>query len=147
MTPDEWDLWNAWARAQRLLTRELDRGLQRACGISKAEYSVLITLWRAPGHEMRVAELVETLGWEKSRIAHQLTRMENRDLVSPLRAGPGGRRVGIALTGHGRTVVEAASEVHGGNVRRLFFDSLTGEQAAVIRSWCEQTIDRIEPDR
>jgi hypothetical protein len=58
LEPEEWELWDAWMRAQRLLARELDRGLQRDCGISKAEFSVLVTLWQAPGREMRVGALV-----------------------------------------------------------------------------------------
>ncbi|MFC5118208.1 MarR family winged helix-turn-helix transcriptional regulator [Amycolatopsis halotolerans] len=132
-------------RAQRLLTRELDRGLQRDCGISKAEFSVLVTLWRTPGHEARVADLVEALGWEKSRLSHQLTRMESRDLVTPTRSGPSGRRTGISLTAHGRTVIQEALVVHGNNIRRHFLDELTPSQAAAIRSWAEQTIERIEP--
>ncbi len=145
MTPDDWELWNAWVHAQRLLTRELDRGLQRDCGISKAEFSVLVTLWRTPGHETRVADLVEALGWEKSRVSHQLTRMESRDLVAPTRSGPSGRRTGIALTAHGRSVIQEALVVHGSNIRRHFLDELTPAQANTIRSWAEETIARIEP--
>src|ERR1700761_1578793 len=82
LAPGEWELWDTWMRAQRLLVRELDRGLQRDCGISKAEFSVLMALRNAPGREMRVADLVESLDWEKSRVSHQLTRMENRGFVA-----------------------------------------------------------------
>ncbi|MET8854534.1 hypothetical protein ABZW17_46625, partial [Amycolatopsis sp. NPDC004625] len=46
LEPAEWEFWDTWMRAQRLLARELDRGLQRDCGISKAEFSVLMTLSR-----------------------------------------------------------------------------------------------------
>src|ERR1700761_8013598 len=99
---DEWALWDTWMRAQRLLVRELDRSLQRDCGISKAEFSVLRTLDGAAG-ELRVGELAESLGWEKSRVAHQLTRMEKRGLVE--RSGPG-RRTGVGLTAEGRRVVD-----------------------------------------
>lgn len=145
MTPDDWELWNAWVRAQRLLTRELDRGLQRSCGISKTEFSVLVTLWRTPGHEARVADLVDALGWEKSRVSHQLTRMESRDLVTPTRSGPSGRRTGISLTAHGRSAIQEALVVHGANIRRHFLETLTPAQTAAIRSWAKQTVERIEP--
>jgi len=37
--------------------------------------------------------------------------------------------------------------VHGGNIRRHFLDSLTPEQASVIRAWSEQAVDRLEPHR
>ena len=66
LEPEEWGFWDTWMRAQRLLTRELDRGLQRDCGISKAEFSVLVTLWQAPGRQMRVGELSESLDWARA---------------------------------------------------------------------------------
>jgi hypothetical protein len=35
--------------------------------------------------------------------------------------------------------------LHGANVRRHALNSLTAEQASVIRSWSERVVDRIEP--
>ncbi|AZP19762.1 MarR family winged helix-turn-helix transcriptional regulator [Streptomyces aquilus] len=145
LDPEEWDLWDTWMRAQRLLTRELERGLQRDCGISKAEFRVLMMLWRDSGREMRVGELSELLDWDKGRVSHQLTRMEKRGFVERTRCGADGRRAGVGLTAEGRRVAENAVLVHAGNVRRHFFDRLTAEQAAVIRGWSEETVDRIEP--
>ena len=147
LEPEEWELWDTWMRAQRLLARELDRGLQRDCGISKAEFSVLVTLWQAPGRDMRVSDLVDSLGWEKSRVSHQLTRMENREFVEQTQGGTSGRRTRIGLTATGRRVARSAISAHGGNIRRHVLDSLTPEQTATIRAWSEQTIDRIEPRR
>ncbi|MER5432014.1 MarR family transcriptional regulator [Streptomyces sp. NPDC002588] len=147
LEPEEWEFWDTWMRAQRLLTRELERGLQRDCDISKAEFSVLVTLWQATGREMRVGELSESLDWDKSRVSHQLTRMEKRGFVERTRYGADGRRAGIGLTTEGRRAVQSAVLVHGGNIRRHFLDSLTPEQASVIRAWSEQAVDRLEPHR
>jgi DNA-binding MarR family transcriptional regulator len=145
LEPEEWELWDTWMRAQRLLARELDRGLQRDCGISKAEFSMLVTLRQAPGRQMRVGELAESLDWEKSRVSHLLTRMENRGFVERPQGEAGGRRTGIGLTSKGRRAAQSAILRHGGNIRRYFLDSLTAEQAAAIRAWSEQVVDRIEP--
>jgi len=145
LQPEEWELWDSWMQAQRLLARELDRDLQRDYGISKAEFSVLVTLHRAPGGRMRVSELVESLAWEKSRVSHQLTRMENRELVERTGNESGGRRTGIGLTSTGRSTAEAAILGHADNIRRYFFATLTPEQAAAIREWSRQVVDRIEP--
>ncbi|WP_225099484.1 MarR family winged helix-turn-helix transcriptional regulator [Streptomyces sp. CoH27] len=145
LEPEEWEFWDTWMRAQRLLTRELERGLQRDCDISKAEFSVLVTLWRATGREMRVGELSESLDWDKSRVSHQLTRMEKRGFVKRTQYGADGRRAGVGLTAEGRRAAQSAILVHAENIRRHFFGSLTAEQAAVIRAWSEQVVDRIEP--
>ena len=144
LEPEEWEFWDTWMRAQRLLTRELERGLLRDCGISKAEFSVLVTLWRAADRRVRVGELSEALDWDKSRVSHQLTRMENRGLVERTEYGADGRRAGISLTAEGRRAADTAIAVHAANIRRHVLDPLTPDQAAVIRTWSEQTVDRIE---
>ncbi|MEU5703848.1 MarR family winged helix-turn-helix transcriptional regulator [Streptomyces aurantiacus] len=147
LEPDEWEFWDTWMRAQRLLARELERGLQRDCAVSKAEFSVLVTLWRAAGPEMRVGELSESLDWDKSRVSHQLTRMENRGFVKRTQYGADGRRAGIGLTAEGRRAAQSALLVHAGNIRRHFLDSLTPEQASVIRAWSEQAVDGLASRR
>ena len=147
LEPEEWEFWDTWMRAQRLLARELERGLQRDCGISKAEFSVLVTLWQVADREMRVGELSESLAWDKSRVSHQLTRMEKRGFVERTQYGADGRRAGIGLTAEGRRAAQSAILVHGANVRRHALDSLTPEQAAAIRTWSEHVVDRIEPLR
>jgi len=144
LEPDEWDLWHTWMQAQRLLARELDRCLQRDHGISKAEFSVLVTVHRAEGGRLRVGELAESLDWEKSRVAHQLTRMEARGLVERVEAESSGRRIGIMLTASGRDAAEKAVVGHGANIRRLFFDNVTPDQAGALQAWSREAVERFE---
>jgi DNA-binding MarR family transcriptional regulator len=133
LEPEEWELWDAWMRANRLLARQLERGLQRDSGVSKAEFSVLMTLWRASSPEMRVGELAESLDWDKGRVVQRTEYAAD------------GRRAGIALTAEGRRAAESAVLVHAENIRRHFLEPLTPEQATVIRAWSEQMLERIEP--
>jgi DNA-binding MarR family transcriptional regulator len=144
LEPEEWELWHVWMQAQRLLNRELDRGLQRDYGISKTDFSVLVSLHQAPGGELRVSELVESLAWEKSRVSHQLTRMEHRELVERAEYGASGRRSAVRLTGKGRDAAEHAIRGHADNIRRYFFEALSPEQAEVIRCWSQGVVDRLE---
>ena len=144
LEPEEWALWHVWMQAQRLLNRELDRGLQRDYGISKTDFSVLVSLHQAPDGQLRVGELVESLAGEKSRVSHQLTRMEQRGLVEPAETGASGRRSAIRLTGRGRDAVQQAVQGHAANVRRYFFETLSPEQAEVIRAWSQGVVDRLE---
>lgn len=144
LKPEEWERWNTWMRAQQLLLRELDRDLQRDYGISKAEFSVLVTLHQTPGGRMRVGELADSLDWDKSRVAHQLTRMENRELIHRTDNESSGRRLAIGLTAKGRNTAQNAILGHADNIRRYFFDTLTPEQAAAIDAWSRQMVDRAE---
>ncbi|MEV6344773.1 hypothetical protein [Actinoplanes sp. NPDC051851] len=96
----------------------------------------------APASRARMlpATIAAALDWEKSRVAHQLTRMESRDLVSRTDHESNGRRTGVGLTGKGREAAENAVLGHGENIRRHFFAGLTGDQAAVLREWSRSTI-------
>ncbi|AGL16458.1 MarR family winged helix-turn-helix transcriptional regulator [Actinoplanes sp. N902-109] len=143
LEPERWEFWHLWMQAQRLLTRELDRDLQQRYGITKAEFSVLVTLHQAPGGHLRVGELAESLDWEKSRVAHQLTRMENRELVVRTDHESNGRRAAIGLTDRGRTAVQDALLGHADNIRRHFFDRLSPDQAAAIHEWSRATVERL----
>ncbi|HLI38376.1 MAG TPA: MarR family winged helix-turn-helix transcriptional regulator, partial [Streptosporangiaceae bacterium] len=116
----DWEFWDRWMSAQRQLVLEIDRRLQRRFGISKAEFSVLVTLRGAAAGEMRVVELAGMLGWDKSRVAHQLTRMEARGLVDRVESGAQGRRTGIRLAQEGRRLVEEAVAEHAAAVREIF---------------------------
>jgi DNA-binding MarR family transcriptional regulator len=145
LEPDEWELWRTWVRAQRLLARELDRGLQRDTGISQAEFGVLLVLRDAPSRKLRAGELADALGWEKSRVSHQVTRMENRGFVERTECAADGRGTWIELTAEGRRAVLRAMRGHAGDIRRFFLDTLTPDQAAAIGAWSTAVIDDIEP--
>jgi DNA-binding MarR family transcriptional regulator len=145
LTAAEWDLWQLWMDAQRALAVEVDRSLQAEVGISKAEFSILVTLRNAPESTLRVGALADALNWEKSRVSHLLSRMEGRGFVARFEDGAPGRRTAIHLSGAGHRVAEAALRVHDGNVRRLFFDRVTAEQAAAIHAWSRGLIDSTLP--
>jgi DNA-binding MarR family transcriptional regulator len=144
LSPAEWSFWDSWMQAQRLLMRAVERDLQRDFGISKAEFSVLVSLQATSTGEMRVTDLAHTLEWDKSRVAHLLTRMEGRGLLERSESGAPGRRTGIALTTHGREVTDRAVLGHGRTIRRLALDRITPEQARAINAWSRHLID--DPD-
>jgi DNA-binding MarR family transcriptional regulator len=69
--------------------------------------------------------------------------MEGRGLVTRAESGASGRRTGVGLTSAGRRLVEKAVLGHARTIRRYFFDSLSAEQAAAIRAWSDQVINRV----
>jgi DNA-binding MarR family transcriptional regulator len=140
LTGDEWALWDLWTNAQRVFAKYVEGALQREFDISKAEFSVMVTLHRATRAELRVGDLAEALAWDKSRVSHLLTRMETRGFVSRIESGAAGRRTGISLTPNGRRVAQAAITVHAGTIRRYFLDQLSLEQTAAIRAWSEHLV-------
>ena len=136
--------WRAYLDMNALLTARLNREMQDASGISIADFSVLVPLSEHPEARMRVLELARALGWEKSRLSHQLTRMQQRGLIERSNCNEDRRGAFVALTDAGRQTVEAAAPRHVESVRRYLFDELTSEQVdalgAISRAVVEQLV-------
>ncbi|WP_374194707.1 MarR family winged helix-turn-helix transcriptional regulator [Streptomyces sp. VRA16 Mangrove soil] len=115
-----------------LLVTRTGRPLQSRFGLSAADYAVLAELTRAPGLRLRVVELAEELGWEKSRVSHHLARMARRGLVDREGCSSDRRGVHVRVTQAGCAAIEAAAPHHVDDVRRLFLDHLTPHQVALL---------------
>ena len=73
--------WRSLQAVLQPLETALNRQLARDSALSTADYTVLVVLSEADHHRMRIRELVCATGWEKSRVSHQIRRMETRGLV------------------------------------------------------------------
>ncbi|MDN4597302.1 MarR family winged helix-turn-helix transcriptional regulator [Leifsonia virtsii] len=128
LTDDELELFRAFHLMRRGFDRTLDAQLQHDDGISISELEVLMALVRSPGRRLRVRDLVDITGWEKSRVSHQVTRMVSRGLVERQECAEDRRAMWIHLTGEGRRVVVRALPKHSATIRRILFDALTSDQ-------------------
>jgi DNA-binding MarR family transcriptional regulator len=141
----DWQLWREFITMHRHLARELDRQLQRDAGISQADFSVLIRLSESRDQRLRTGELAELLAWEKSRVSHQVTRMEARDLLERTECDTDGRGTWVGLTDEGRRVLESASGDHAGAIREMFFDQLHENEKAALSEASRRIIDKMNP--
>ncbi|HKC27152.1 MAG TPA: MarR family transcriptional regulator [Jatrophihabitans sp.] len=134
--------WRAYLDMTTKLSARLNREMQDDSGISAADFAVLVPLSEHSDARMRVLELARALGWEKSRLSHQLTRMQQRGLVERSDCSEDRRGAFIVLTGKGRDAVVAAAPKHVESVRRYVFDELSTEQVdalgAIARIVAEQ---------
>ena len=95
-------------------------------GLSGSDYPVLVTL-----HEegpLRSSELADCIGWERSRLSHQLGRMERRGLLSRRTHEGDNRGSEVSLTPEGRATYLGATAAHSRAVRTHFADVLTERQ-------------------
>jgi DNA-binding MarR family transcriptional regulator len=142
----DWQLWREFVTMHRHLSRELDRQLQRDAGISQADFSVLIVLSERPGQQLRTGELAEVLAWEKSRVSHQVSRMEARDLVERTECETDGRGTWVGLTDEGRRVLREASADHAAKIRALFFDQLLDPEKQALGAASRRILDSMNPE-
>ncbi|MGV9819145.1 MarR family winged helix-turn-helix transcriptional regulator [Nocardia xishanensis] len=116
---------------QRLMTA-LNRQLQRDSDLSLAEYRILVLLSEAPGRSLRMSELADGVLSSRSRLTHQIRRMEAQDMVRRNTCEEDGRGVLAELTDEGMRRLEAAAPGHVEAVRNDFIDLLVPEHLAVI---------------
>lgn len=141
LSDDEQRVWRDYLTMTGRLQALMSRQLQRDCGLSLADYDVLVALDERPG--CRITELGERLGWEQSRLSHQLTRMRARGLV--VRAADTGdrRAASVDLAAEGRAALRAAAPGHAALVRAVVFDGVRPADLAAVRRWTAGVLARL----
>ena len=124
--------WRSFVQAESRLGATLQRRLQAECGMSMADYEVLVNLSEADGGRLRAFALGDAVHWEKSRLSHHLSRMEKRGLIERQECPTDGRGAFVVITPAGRRAIEAAAPAHVAHVRRYVVDVLTPEQLEAL---------------
>ena len=76
LSEDEQVHWRSWITANRLLSDHLGRDLQAKCGLTMADYEIMVRLSELPEHRMRMSELAQVVVSSRSRLSHQIDRMQ-----------------------------------------------------------------------
>ncbi len=140
-------MWRGYVDMRRRLDTVIERQLADV-GLSTADYELLVPLSEAPEEVLRVRDLGRSVGWDRSRLAHHLRRMEQRGLVSRFDCPTDARGTMVRLTAKGRDAVTAAAPGHVETVRRHFVDLLSPEEidlVATLSSRVGETIRRSQP--
>ena len=145
MSNEEWQVWRSFYAMRRQLDRALESQLQADAGISAPDYEILLALFDSPHKRLRSRDLAEIIGWEKSRISHQVSRMENRGLVDRQECEDDLRGTWVGITANGRRAVLGAMRQHTTAIRSLFFDVLSPTELAALSSASEKVLDAINP--
>ncbi len=118
--------WSAWKRATEAVMAAVVAEITARTGLSAADFSVLTRVVETPAGQIRQQRLSDDLGWERSRLSRQLTRMETRGLLR--REGSTANWQVVATT-DGRDTVRAARRVHAAAVRRSLINAVPTEDA------------------
>jgi len=143
LAPDQERAWRTWLRLGWLLDAAIGRDLA-AFGLSHADYYVLVQLSEAPGRRMRMSELAAGIAWSRSRVSHQVARMERRGLVRRTDCEGDARGTYAELRPAGLRAIEGAAPGHVASIRRHFLDRLTPDSIAAITAIGEQVLPGLE---
>jgi DNA-binding MarR family transcriptional regulator len=141
---DEMRAWHAFVAASGLLNRRLDQQLKDDVGLSHLQYEILVRLSAAPGHQMRMTELADSLINSKSGLTYQITQLEKAGLVCRRSCAYDVRGILAVLTEAGWEMLDRAAPGHVALVRELLIDVLTPQQLAAIADGLGEVARRLQ---
>lgn len=128
----EQQTWRSWLEVMRLLPAQLEDRLHERHSLNLTDYQVLVELSEADDGRLRMTELANRTSLSKSRLSHQIGRMERAGLVERQDC-PSDRRGAFAvITGQGWDLIRAAAPEHVNDVRELFIDLMSPQEVAVV---------------
>ena len=139
------ELWRTFVVMRRQLDLTLERRLQADAGISSADFEILISLYDEPSKRLRAGRIADLIGWEKSRVSHQLTRMEGRGLVKREECGDDARGIWVVLTSEGSRAALSALRDHRDAIREYFFDALDEHEKESLLGISRRVLAVINP--
>jgi DNA-binding MarR family transcriptional regulator len=140
-------VWQGYLHLNQDLIAVLEQQLTRESGLSGADYRVLVPLSEAPGGLLRARDLGAEIGWDRSRLSHHLSRMENRGLVTREECAEDARGLMVRLTKAGRRAIEEAAPGHAEAVRRYFFDQLSDEEIDTLAAVFDRVLDNLRREK
>ena len=142
LDPREERAWRAFMHAHHQLVAHLNRGLLES-GLSGADYEVLAVLTNEAEDRMSARDLGKMLDWEKSRLSHQLRRMEKDGLIGRDPNPDDARSTMVRLLPAGRAAIEKAAPEHVADVRASFIDLLTPAELDTLAALNERILHHL----
>ena len=131
LTEAEKELWHALKKLSEVGLAAVGSAIESATGLSGADFGILSRLEDLGDGVLPQQELQLSLGWDRSRLSHQLTRMEGRRLLQRQNAGSG-RRVNIKIQRSGRETLAAARPIHAAAIREHILRHIGTKEAELI---------------
>ena len=132
LTIDQQKSWRAYLAATTLLSEKLSRELQAAHGLTMADYEILVRLSEAPERRLRMSQLASHTLASRSRLSHQVDRLEKAGLVERQACEDDRRGANAVLTEAGWNLLVTAAPTHVEGVRRHLVDLLTDDQFTAL---------------
>lgn len=124
--------WRALVAAHATVLESVERGLAAEQLVPLTWVDVLVALWDAPGHRLRLSDLARRVVHSRSGLTRLLDRMEAAGLVRR-EACPSDRRGAFAvITPAGRAVQLAAWPICARGITESFARHLSTEEATVL---------------
>lgn len=140
---EEMRAWRAYVVGKAVLDAQLNRDLQEQHQLALGDYELLVRLSEAAGGQARMSTLAEQVASSKSRISHQIGRMEKAGLVRRQECPADRRGVFAVLTSRGADVLRRAAPTHVRGVRDNLVDLLSDRERLVLAEVFERVLGHV----
>ena len=124
--------WRAVLNAHASTVARVEEALTDAGLPPLAWYDMLWAVRRAPGRQVRLAELAEGLTLSRGGVTKLVDRLESERLLRRERAEDDGRGYYAVLTDAGERMLRRMWPVYAGVLRETFVDPLSEKEAEAI---------------
>jgi MarR family transcriptional regulator, 2-MHQ and catechol-resistance regulon repressor len=128
------------------LTRELERRLERDCGLPVQWFEVLLRLARTPGGQLRMTDLAAQTVLTPSGLTRVVDKLEAAGLVRRQSCASDRRGSFATLTAKGRRRVDVAVPVHLRHIEELLGSALGRAELDELAALLRRVRDAVNPD-
>src|SRR4051794_883869 len=128
LSQEELAAWRGFLRVHAALTRELDAELAAAHGLPLSSFEVLLILQNAPGGEMRMSELAQSVLLSRSGLTRLVDRLVGTGLLERRQCSDDARGYNAALTPAGRRPFREGPATPPSGVRERFLRHLSEDE-------------------
>ena len=146
LTADEQRTWRIHLEVSKLLTHQLERDLQ-PFGLTYNDYEILVNLSESSEHRMRMSDLARATLQSKSRLSHQISRMEKSGLVRRENCESDRRGLFAVLTEEGWETMRRVAPHHVTAVREHFIDLVPTDDQAALRKALTPVVEHLRAAR
>lgn len=141
------DVVRAWSGILRLHARlvpEIDAELRRATGMPLRWYDVLLELYAAPRHRLRMVQLADAVVLSRTRVSRVVDELVAAGYVTRTPNPDDGRSAFAELSAAGRHAFRRAAPVYLDRIRTNFGALLSRRDARALRDILERALDADE---
>lgn len=128
------EAWRAFLKAHAIIINRIDRDLAAAELPPLSTYDVLIELYQAPEHRLRMHELAQRVVLSRSGLTRLVDRLEAEGLLIRERSGPDRRGAYAVVTEEGIAALRRTWPIYARGISGYFAQWLTLEEAQFLES-------------
>lgn len=126
--------WRTFVKAHAMIIDLIERDLMAARRPPLSTYDVLIELYEAPEHRLRMHELAERVVLSRSGLTRLVDRLEAEGLLTRDRCGTDRRGAYAVITEQGVEALHQTWPIYAKGIAEYFAQWLTLEEAQILES-------------